>query len=98
MPFPVELAGAFEGPEGSSFRTRDAEAMGAVDPKQLLTAMSKAAVFVAPSRYEPFGLAVLEAAATGARPLSRARRAVVRGQPGSGRADDLPARVLPGSG
>ncbi len=66
VPFPVVLAGALEGPDGSSFEPRHAIAAGLLEPPRLLAAMGRAAIFVAPSRYEPFGLAVLEAAGTGA--------------------------------
>jgi glycosyltransferase involved in cell wall biosynthesis len=66
VPFPVVLAGALEGPDGSSFEPRHAVAAGLLEPSQLRASMERAAIFVAPSRYEPFGLAVLEAAGTGA--------------------------------
>jgi len=66
VPFPVVLAGALEGPDGSHFEPRHAVAGGLLEPCQLYAAMGRAGVFVAPSRYEPFGLAVLEAAGTGA--------------------------------
>jgi glycosyltransferase involved in cell wall biosynthesis len=66
VPFPVVLAGALEGPDGSCFEPRHAIAAGLLEPRRLLAAMGRAAIFVAPSRYEPFGLAVLEAAGTGA--------------------------------
>jgi glycosyltransferase involved in cell wall biosynthesis len=66
VPFPVVLAGALDGPDGSRFEPRHAVAGGLLEPCQLYAAMGRAGVFVAPSRYEPFGLAVLEAAGTGA--------------------------------
>ena len=66
VPFPVVLAGALEGPDDSCFEPRHAVAGGLLEPCQLRATMGRAAVFVAPSRFEPFGLAVLEAAGTGA--------------------------------
>jgi glycogen synthase len=39
--------------------------LGRLDAPRLATRMSEAAVFAAPARYEPFGLAVLEAALSG---------------------------------
>ncbi|MDF1586123.1 glycosyltransferase family 4 protein [Marinimicrococcus flavescens] len=40
--------------------------LGRLAPHELLALMAKSEIFCAPSRYEPFGLAVLEAAASGA--------------------------------
>jgi glycosyltransferase involved in cell wall biosynthesis len=42
-----------------------AEWLGDLAPDRLYTAMAEAAVFAHPARYEPFGLAVLEAARAG---------------------------------
>lgn len=61
--WPVRMAGALAGPNGQAVSIRHAEALGEVPSEALLALMRRAAIFVSPSRYEPFGLAVLEAAA-----------------------------------
>ena len=61
-PWPVRMVGALAGPNGQAVSLRHAEALGEVAPEALLALMRRAAIFVSPSRYEPFGLAVLEAA------------------------------------
>lgn len=62
---PVYAAGALAGPEGGAFRPRHLRALGPVSSPAMRRLQSEAALFAAPSRYEPFGLAVLEAAALG---------------------------------
>jgi glycosyltransferase involved in cell wall biosynthesis len=64
--WPVLAAGALDGPTGQSFAFRHARALGDMPAHDMRDLMSRAAVFVGPSLYEPFGLAVLEAAASGA--------------------------------
>ena len=61
LPWPVCLAGdgGPNGDEGGTVR------LGRLAPAVMSEAMAGAAVFAAPARYEPFGLAVLEAAARG---------------------------------
>lgn len=66
MRAPVHAAGPLAAPDGSACRLRHATALGTLDAAALHDAMSRAAIFAAPSCYEPFGLAVLEAAQTGA--------------------------------
>ncbi len=63
-PWPVRMAGSLCGPDGQPIL--HAEALGALPPAAMLGLMRRAAVFASPSRYEPFGLAVLEAASQGA--------------------------------
>jgi glycosyltransferase involved in cell wall biosynthesis len=58
LPWPVLVAG--DGPSGEGVRH-----LGRLPPAELRALMAEAAVFAAPARYEPFGLAVLEAAASG---------------------------------
>ncbi len=65
-PWPVRMAGALCGPDGQRTPIRHAEALGALPPEAMLGLMRRAAIFASTSRYEPFGLAVLEAAAQGA--------------------------------
>jgi glycosyltransferase involved in cell wall biosynthesis len=59
LPWPVEVAG--EGsPPGTSLR-----ALGRLGRDELRSRMARARVFCAPTRYEPFGLAPVEAAQAG---------------------------------
>jgi glycosyltransferase involved in cell wall biosynthesis len=64
--WPVLLFGSLSGPDGSSVTVRHARAQGQRPSDELLAAMRSAAIFVSPSLYEPFGLAALEAARSGA--------------------------------
>jgi glycosyltransferase involved in cell wall biosynthesis len=61
LPWPVLAAGdpGAEPPGGISH-------LGELSPDRLLRHMAEAEIFAAPARYEPFGLSILEAAATGA--------------------------------
>jgi hypothetical protein len=65
---PVTMIGACEGPDGQRFTARHAAAPGALDHDATQRRIAAASLFVSPSRYEPFGLAALEAARAG-RPL-----------------------------
>ena len=60
--WPVRLVGALHSPGGQVVAIAYAEALGSLCPEALRGLMRDAAIFVSPSRYEPFGLAVLEAA------------------------------------
>ncbi len=64
--WPVVMAGALEGPNGQRFAPQHADARGELASGDLAASMRHAAIFAAPSRYEPFGLGVLEAAMQGA--------------------------------
>ncbi len=64
--WPVELAGSLTGPDGTHIDLAHARSLGALPPSALRARMREAAIFASPSLYEPFGLAVLEAAASGA--------------------------------
>lgn len=59
LSIPVELAGA-----GSEDLVH-ARGLGVLAPSQLAERLGESAVFLSPARYEPFGLAVLEAALSG---------------------------------
>jgi glycosyltransferase involved in cell wall biosynthesis len=62
LPFPIKLAGARPGealPEG-------VVSLGLLERDALAEVMGRAAIFVHPARYEPFGLAPVEAALAGA--------------------------------
>ncbi|ULB10535.1 glycosyltransferase family 4 protein [Cereibacter azotoformans] len=63
--WPVVMAGAAASPNGQAVEIRYAEARGELSHADLLDLMCEASIFVSPSRYEPFGLAVLEAARGG---------------------------------
>jgi glycosyltransferase involved in cell wall biosynthesis len=60
VPWPVEVAG--DGPAGDAANVR---LLGRLGRAELRARMARARVFCAPARYEPFGLAALEAASTG---------------------------------
>jgi glycosyltransferase involved in cell wall biosynthesis len=63
--WPVRLAGALTDPNGSQISPHHALALGPLTPSATQAEMSRAAIFFSPALYEPFGLAVLEAAACG---------------------------------
>lgn len=65
---PVMMIGACTGPEGQSFVAEHAQVTGPLPHHQAQLHIGQASVFVSPSRYEPFGLAALEAARA-SRPL-----------------------------
>lgn len=64
--WPVKAAGACRGDNGQSFAFDYVEALGERSFAETQALMSEAGIFVSPSLYEPFGLAVLEAATAGA--------------------------------
>jgi glycosyltransferase involved in cell wall biosynthesis len=68
MPAPVQIVGASQAPEShrSRFVVGDGVDLCVVqDEEQMAWTLARAAIYVAPSRYEPFGLAPLEAALSG---------------------------------
>jgi glycosyltransferase involved in cell wall biosynthesis len=64
--WPVIMAGPLSGPHGQHVAFRYVQAPGALPHREILALMRRSAIFAAPSRYEPFGLAVAEAAISGA--------------------------------
>jgi glycosyltransferase involved in cell wall biosynthesis len=66
IPWSVILAGPLNGPNGQHAVFRNAQTPGALPHRDVLALMRRSAIFAAPSRYEPFGLAVVEAAISGA--------------------------------
>lgn len=60
--WPVQMIGALSGPDGSGLSPLHAQRAGALSHGRTLSAIGRAGIFCAPSLYEPFGLAVLEAA------------------------------------
>jgi glycosyltransferase involved in cell wall biosynthesis len=59
------VIGAVTGPDGQAFKPRAIRAVGAQPAQQVHKWMHRASVFVHPALYEPFGLAVVEAANAG---------------------------------
>jgi glycosyltransferase involved in cell wall biosynthesis len=64
--WPVILAGPLNGPNGQHADFRNVRTPGVLPHPDILALMRQSAIFAAPSRYEPFGLAVVEAAICGA--------------------------------
>jgi glycogen synthase len=65
LAWPVYVAGTLEGPEGDRETPLHVKTMGQLSRPDMAERFAKAAIFAHPARYEPFGLAVLEAAASG---------------------------------
>lgn len=63
--WPVRMLGPTQGPNGASFTAEAATAEGELPHPQAVALMREAGIFVSPSIYEPFGLAVGEAARMG---------------------------------
>ena len=62
---PVLAAGPVRGPHGERIALRHVRHLGTFDEAAMAVAYASAAIFVSAARYEPFGLAVLEAAQAG---------------------------------
>lgn len=65
LPWPVEVAGSLEHPEGGERRPEHVRCPGVLPPEQIARRMGRAAICAHPARYEPFGLVPLEAALSG---------------------------------
>ena len=66
--WPIRVAGPLQSFDGSSAQAAGLgaiEPLGALSRPELLAHMQRAAIFISPAVYEPFGLTVLEAAAAG---------------------------------
>lgn len=61
--WPLFMAGPLAGPAGQEIRLRHACPLGERRPDDMRRLMGRASIFVSASLFEPFGLAVLEAAA-----------------------------------
>jgi glycosyltransferase involved in cell wall biosynthesis len=59
---PVRAAGAVIGPNGAEVALKRVQALGSLDDRRMADKMAQARIFASAARYEPFGLAVLEAA------------------------------------
>ncbi len=62
---PFRAAGALRGPNGAEAQLAHAQPLGLVDDDHLAALLAEQPIFISPSRYEPFGLSVLEAAQAG---------------------------------
>jgi len=62
---PLRAIGPLVGPNGERVVLRHAQAIGPLDGTAVAAALAEARVFASAARYEPFGLAVLEAAQAG---------------------------------
>lgn len=66
LPWPVYLAGSCEDPDsGRKTEIKNVRFLGDLSQKDLKIQMSRASIFLSPVKYEPFGLAILEAAKSG---------------------------------
>jgi glycogen synthase len=65
LDWPIQIAGDVDHPEGGKPRFDNVCLLGRLTAAQMAQQLASASIFVAPARYEPFGLAILEAAAAG---------------------------------
>ena len=62
---PIRAAGPVVGPNGAGVSLERVQVLGTLDERAMTDTMAEARIFASPARYEPFGLAVLEAAQSG---------------------------------
>jgi glycosyltransferase involved in cell wall biosynthesis len=65
LPWPVYVAGDQKAPEGSTRALPGLRMLGRLPAAEITSWQRRAAIYVSPARYEPFGLAILEAAGAG---------------------------------
>ncbi|OYQ33177.1 hypothetical protein CHU92_13650 [Flavobacterium cyanobacteriorum] len=65
LEWPVYIAGQNESPDGETYTPAKVRFLGHMPQDDLQHCMERASIFVMPAKYEPFGLAVLEAANAG---------------------------------
>jgi glycosyltransferase involved in cell wall biosynthesis len=65
LPFPFHAAGATSGPHAETVKLDHLGLLGEIDELALADALSRRPVFASAANFEPFGLAVLEAAGAG---------------------------------
>lgn len=63
--WPVEVAGSVDHPDGRRVASSLVHLLGELEDEQLAKAYACASVYALPTKYEPFGLSVLEAALSG---------------------------------
>lgn len=64
--WPLQVAGPLHGPQSSAPKPAHLVCLGSLDHDDIARWLARTPIFVSPARYEPFGLAVLEAASAGA--------------------------------
>jgi glycogen synthase len=68
LPWPLRIAGDTTGPDGRpdpGLRAANVEPLGVLGEHAMADVLARASIYVHPARYEPFGLAPLEAALSG---------------------------------
>ncbi len=65
LPWPVRAGGSSAHPDGRARAIPGIDALGVLAPKEAAQWLGRAAIYAHPARYEPFGLAVAEAALAG---------------------------------
>ena len=65
LPWPVFVAGENHRPDGGETRPHHTRLLGRLTPRVLAAWLGRASIYCLPSRYEPFGLSILEAALSG---------------------------------
>lgn len=65
LPWPAYVIGDDSGPDGQTFSSRALRPFGPLGHADVASWLQRSSIFVHPALYEPFGLAVLEAAAAG---------------------------------
>jgi glycosyltransferase involved in cell wall biosynthesis len=65
LTWPVYLAGNPISPTGVTYGFKHCRMLGELDRRELPEWYSRASIYVAPAKYEPFGLSILEAALSG---------------------------------
>lgn len=65
LAWPICLAGETTGPDGARFENSHLRLLGHLEQPELARWLDRAAIYAAPAKYEPFGLAILEAALAG---------------------------------
>jgi glycogen synthase len=64
LPWPICVAGDTRAPQGEDRTLRALTCLGVLHESELSVLLGRASIYAAPARYEPFGLAILEAAAS----------------------------------
>lgn len=62
LPWPVFIAGNHKNPNGAAIQLKNVKCLGQLSNREVQEWMQRAAIFISPTKYEPFGLAILEAA------------------------------------
>jgi glycogen synthase len=65
LAWPVYVAGEQRHPSGSKVELHNLRTLGHLNQSEIRDWLARASIFVLPARYEPFGLAILEAALSG---------------------------------